>query len=262
MLSLDWATIAFQIVNFLILAGVLYFVLFRPATRGIKERVAERKRLKQESAQERQEAERARAELEKRLADVKGEAEQIVARAQKEAEARRQELLDETELEVERILEEGRSEAERLQQQALDQFHGRLLDTILDVSVQIIGQVAPPEVHDRLVGQINERIWEMGRSEMERVEAFRRSLGDRTPTARVTTARALSEDQQGELARTLSALADRNVDIEVGTDPSLGAGMRVRLIDILIENTIAGQLEGLRASVSEALKERDSQGDE
>ncbi|HEC33912.1 MAG TPA: hypothetical protein ENI37_04275, partial [Chloroflexi bacterium] len=61
-------------------------------------------------------------------------------------------------------------------------------------------------VHDSLVQQLSDRIWELGRSEMERVETFRRSLGDRAPTAYVTTARPLSPEQQGLLARTFTAL--------------------------------------------------------
>ncbi len=257
MLKLDWATIAFQAANFLLLTGVLYYVLFRPVMRSIKERVAERERLKQKLAEERREVERLRAELEERLTTAEQEADEIITQVQKEAEARRRELLQEAEKEVERILAEGRSEAEKMRQQAVAQFHDQLLDAVLEVSARVIGQSAPPEVHDRMVRQLNERIWEMGRSEMERVEAFRRSLGERTPTAYVRAARPLSSQQQGELARTLAALADRNVDLEVEIDPSLGAGMRVRLVDIVVENTIAGQLGELRESVSKALKEHE-----
>lgn len=95
----------------------------------------------------------------------------------------------------------------------------------------------------------------MGRSEMARVEAFRVSLGDREPTAYVTSAKPLSSEQQGELARTLTALADRHVDLDLRIDASLAAGLRVRLEDIVIDNTIAGQLQELRESVAQALKE-------
>jgi F-type H+-transporting ATPase subunit delta len=72
----------------------------------------------------------------------------------------------------------------------------------------------------------------------------------------VTTAEPLSSEQQGELARTLTALADRNVDIQMETDPDLAAGMRLRLGDIVVDNSIEGRLEELREQVSEALEER------
>ena len=111
-------------------------------------------------------------------------------------------------------------------------------------------------MHNSMVAELNDRIWEMGRQEMERVRTFRRSLGERTPTAHVATAEHLSSDQQGALARTLTALADRNVDIEMEKDSTLAAGMRVRLGDIVVDNSIAGRLEELRRHTSDALEKR------
>jgi F-type H+-transporting ATPase subunit b len=255
MLNLDFATIAFQIANFLALAALLYYFIFRPVMSRVKERRAEKERLAREMAQEREEAEKLRAELEARLAEAEEEADEIIAEAQKRAEEERAALLEETHEEVERILAEAHTDAHRLQRQAMEQFHEELLDAILDISGQVIGRVAP-EVHDKLVQQLNDRIWELGRSDMERVETLRLSLGDRAPTAYVTSAQDLSSEQQGELARTLTALADRHVNLELKTDASLAAGLQVRLEDIVVDSSIAGQLDELRDKVTEALKER------
>ncbi len=256
MLNLDIWTIAFQIINFLALVAALYYLLFRPVMRSVKERAAEKEQLAHELAQERQEAARLQAELEARLAHADEEVATIIATARERAEAERKALLQETRAEVERILIEAHADAHRLRQQAVDESHENLLDAILEISGWAIGRTAPPEVHDALVQQLSDRIWELGRSEMERVETFRRSLGDRTPTAYVTTARPLSPEQQGLLARTFTALADRHVNLELKTDPSLAAGIKVRLGDTLVDHSIGGQLAELRETVSLALKER------
>ena len=256
MLNLDVWTIVFQIINFLILAAALYYLLFRPVMRGVKERAAEKEQVARELAQEREEATRLRAELEARLAHAGEEAAAIVATAQEQAEVEHQALLQETQAEVERILVLAHADAQRLRQQTVDESHTDLLDAILEISGWVIGRAAPPEVHDTLVQQLCDRIWELGRSEMERVETFRRSLGDRTPMAYVTTARSLSPEQQGLLARTFTALADRHVNLELKTDPALAAGIRVRLGDTLVDNSIGGQLAELRETVSKTLKER------
>ncbi len=256
MLNLDVWTIAFQIINFLALAAALYYLLFRPVMRNVKERAVEKEQLAHEMAQDRQEAAELRAELEARLAHADEEAAAIVATAREQAEAERKALLQETETEVERILTEAHADAHRLRQQAVDDAHADLLDAILEVSGWVIGRTAPPEVHDALVQQLSDRIWELGRSEMERVETFRRSLGDRVPTAYVTTARPLSPEQQGLLARTFTALADRHVNLELKTDPALAAGIWARLGDTLVDNSVGGQLAELRETVSEMLKER------
>jgi len=255
MLNLDFATIAFQIINFLVLAGLLYYFLFRPVMRRAQARAAEKERLAHETSQEREEATKLRVELEARLARVEEETAALIARAQEQAEVERATLLQEAQVEVERILAEAHADAHRLRQQAVDDFHAELVDAILEISGSMIGHAAPPEVHDVLIQQLNERIWDLGRSEMERVETFRRSLGERTPTAHVTTARPLSPEQQGLLARTFTALADRHVNLELKADPALAAGIRVRLGDMVVDNSIAGRLDELHEAASQALKE-------
>lgn len=260
MLNIDWATIAFQVINFLVLSGALYYVLFRPMMKGVRERRAEKRELMERTREERQEAERLRSELEERLSEAEAEADEIVTEAQKRAEAERQQMLEEIEEEIERMLVDASEDVEQVRQQALDEFHDELISAVMDTSAEVIRQAAPPEVHDKLVEQLAGRIWEMGREEMERVQAFRRSLEERTPTARVTTAHPLSSEQQGELARTFTALADRNVDIQVDVDPALAAGMRVRIADIVVDNSIAGRLDELGEHASEALEERLTDG--
>ncbi|MGD2103672.1 MAG: F0F1 ATP synthase subunit delta [Anaerolineae bacterium] len=256
MLNIDWATIAFQVVNFLVLAGALYYFAFRPVMERVRERRAEKQETMRRLKEDRQEAQRLRQRLEERLSEAETEAEDIVTEAQKRAEAQRRQMLDDVEEDIEEMLGDAREDVQHMRQQAVDEFHDELIDAILDVGTTVIKQAAPPEVHDSLVSELNDRIWEMGGEEMERVRAFRRSLGERTPTAHVTTADPLSSEQQGELARTLTALADRTVDIQIETDPSLGAGLRVRLADIVVDNSIAGRMRELRGQASNALHER------
>ena len=246
--------ILLQLANFTILAVLLYFVLFRPTMRKMKEQEIEKERVAREIAQDRQEAERLRAALEDRLAGVEEEATAIVARAKEQAEVERTALLEEAEAEIERILAQAHANADRLGVQTIDEFQDDLLDTILAISGQVIGQAAPPEVHDALIQQLSDRIWEMGRSEMGQVETLRQALGDREPSVYVTTARPLTPEQQGLLARTFTALADRHVNLEVTTEPALAAGVRVRLGDMVVDNSIADRLEALRESIAQTLR--------
>jgi F-type H+-transporting ATPase subunit b len=256
MLNIDWATIAFQTINFLALAGALYYFAFRPVMARVRERRAEKEEMMRQIREDRQEAERLRRRLDERLAEAEGEADEIITEAQKRAEAERQQMLEEVGEDIEEMLGDAREDVQQMRRRAVDAFHDELIDAILDIGSEVIRQAAPREMHDALVADLNDRIWEMGREEMERVRAFRRSLGERTPTAHVSAARPLTSEQQGQLAQTLTALADRNVDIEMETDPALAAGMRVRLGDIVVDNSIVGRLEQLREEASEALEER------
>lgn len=255
MLELDIATVLWQMVNFLVLFAALYFLLFRPMMRRIRERANEKARVMEKLREDQSEAEALREELESRLANAEDEAESIVEKAKSQAEVERAELLQEAQAEVERILAEAQTDASRMKRQAIEEFHEELLQGVLDVSGLVIGRVAPEDMHNSMVQQLSDSVWELGRSDMRRVEVLRRSLGERTPTVMARTAKPLSPEQQGQLVRTFSALADRNVNIDLKVEPTLGLGMQVRLGDLVMDNTIAGRLDELRDSVGDALKE-------
>jgi F-type H+-transporting ATPase subunit b len=256
MLELDLITILSQMVNFAILAVALYYLLFRPAMKGIKARAEEREFEVRQLEEDREEVAVLRAELESRLSSAEEEAEDIVSRARNQADVERAALVQEAQAEVERLLTEAQMDAYRLKRQAVEEFHDELLEAVLDVSGLVIGRIAPEELHQSMVQQLCDSVWELGQSDMRRVETLRRSMGERTPTVVARTAQALSPEQQGLVVRTFSALADRSVNIDLKVEPALGLGMQVRLGDLVVDNTTAGRLDELRDSVVDALEER------
>ena len=256
MLSLDLATIIFQVINFLILAVLLNRLLFQPLARSAVQRRAETEQLQQQLAEERERVTALLAEQERWQERVGQERQETTQRVQLQAEEERGELLAQARADAERILVEAQADAQRLMQQALEEFHDQLVGSVLAISATVIGHVAPAEVHDSLVAGLSERIREMGRSEMQRVESIRQSLGQREPTAFISSAQELSVEQQGQMAQMLTALADRRVSFDLETDPELVAGVRVRLGDTVMDNSIAGRLQELRGQVLAALKEQ------
>jgi F-type H+-transporting ATPase subunit b len=255
MLSLDPATIIFQVINFLVLAFVLNRWVFQPVLRQSERRAKEREQLMSELTSERQKLAEARAELEKKTESLEEESDSILADVRRQAVVDQQELLSEARAEAEIMLREAQSDAQRLRRQSLEQHLGQLVDTVLQVSGNVMAKVTPVEVHDRLVQRLSERIREMGRTEMPRIEALRRSLGGREATAFVASARELSAEQQALLARILTALADHRVNIELSVEPELVAGVRVRLGDTVMDSSLAAQLADMRGTVAGTLNE-------
>ncbi|HOT92377.1 MAG TPA: F0F1 ATP synthase subunit delta [Anaerolineae bacterium] len=256
MLELDLSTVFWQIVNFLIFAALLYYFLFRPMAQRIKTYAAEKEQLMQELLADREATAALHLEFERRMANIEDEAAMILARAEEQAAADRLALMQEVQTEVERILAEAQMDAYRLKRQAVDEFHEDLLRAVLDVSALTIGRVSPAHLQAALLKQLNDSVWELGRTDMQRVDDLRRSLGARTPVVIARAALPLSPEQQGLLVRTFTALADRNITLDLKVEPALGLGIRVRIGDLVLDNTIAGKLDGLRDEVLAALKER------
>jgi F-type H+-transporting ATPase subunit b len=257
MLELDLPTILFEILNFLLLSVLLHRFLFRPVIQRVEKHTAEKARLARETAHNHAEAARLRAELEERLAHVHEQVDEIVAQARRQIEHERQDMLQTIQEEAERVLAETHAEVDQHRRQTANEFHAELVEAVLTLSGQLIAQVAPPGLHDALVQQLNDRIWELGRGEeIHRVETLRRSLKERDPVVYTSSARELSAEQVRQLVRTFSALADRTVNVELTTEPELAAGLRVRIGDLLVDNSIAAQLAELREQASQALQEQ------
>jgi F-type H+-transporting ATPase subunit b len=256
MLQVDLLRVLFQAINFLVLVFLLYRLLFRPVMMAVRERSVRTQALIESAEQERAEARVLQGELEEQRRRVGVEADEIISRARQRAEEEHRAILEAARREAEQLIAEARVEAQRERQQTISQHYEAMLDLMLDVSGRLIGRVMPDATHDALVNQISERIYELGRESMAQVEAFRRSMAGREPDALVTSARGLSPEQQGQLARTLTALADRHVNLRIEQDPQLVAGIRLRMGDLVIENSIQGELERLRAAVTYMFEEQ------
>jgi len=255
MLTIDIPTIVFEILNFLVLAALLYVLLFRPILRGVSARAESRKQAEEDIARQLMEAQALRTELEERLAAVDDQIAAVVAEAQDRMEETRRSTLQSARHEAERILKEAASEARQLQQKAVGDQMDELLSAVRVVSAQLIHQTAPPETHDALVTELNERIWNLGSKEMGQVETIRRSFDKRSPTVVAETARDLEPRQVQELMRTLSALIDHEVELDVRTDPDLIFGLRVRVGDTVINNSVAAKLDKIMADAAASLEE-------
>lgn len=255
MLDIDIVTILAQIINFLVLAAVLYFLFFKPLLNRMNERAAAKEAILANAQEKEQQAEDKLSEIEERLSDIDSEIETRLEDAYQKAQEERESLLEETQAEAQRILNEAEKEAAKRQQQEMEELGKQLVDTILDISAQILRKTTPEVVHENLVEELISEIWDLGKNDMRQVRTIRESLAERTPTVYVTSARDLSPEQQRSLIRTFSALADSNVNMKIEVIPDLIAGIQVRIGDLVVENTLAMELNELKSTVASTLEE-------
>lgn len=255
MLDIDIVTILAEILNFLVIAVVLYFLLFKPTMKRIEKRANQKETLLHEAEVKDKQAEEKLSQVEERLSNIDAEIEERLQEAYQEAQQERETLLEDTEREAEKILREAEKEAAKRHKQEIHQLQDQLVDTILEISGDVLAKTTPDIVHENLIEELNSEIWDLGKSDMRQVRTIRDSLAEREPTVFITSAKTLTPDQQRALIRTFSALADRNVNMEIELDPDLIAGIRVRMGDLVVDNTLAMELSDLKSDVIEALEE-------
>jgi hypothetical protein len=106
-------------------------------------------------------------------------------------------------------------------------------------------------VHHDLVSALCSELWHLSERE---IVAYRKAMVGKAATAFVTTPFPLSEDERGMIADTLSALVDRRIELEVKDDPSLIAGIKVKIADKIIDNSLRRQLVSIREKLSQELE--------
>lgn len=256
MLNIDPTTILFQIINFLVLFALLYFLLFKNLIKRADKRKSELEAILAKTQANYRDSESLRRQLEDTLENIHQEVAEYISKAKAELEIDRYQVLEETKVKAEQIIKQAQSNASTIQSLAIAETQNKMLDLIIEIVGNIINNSAPAEFHESLVKQINDRVWEMGKKEMREVDMIRKSLEEREPTLTVRTPKPLSKEQQSSIVRTFSALADKNIKLQISRDSSLISGLRIRLGDFIIDNSLKAKLQEIKAEALEDVGER------
>lgn len=251
MFELDLPTIVFQIINFLLLAVVLGKLLFNPTVRVVKERTQQVEGMLAEAEKKREEAERLREVFTKRLGEAEKEAERIIRQARERMNLERREVLERAQRQAEELLRRAREEMEEERRRVVERFREEMADVIIELSAEVVRSAITEGVHHDLVASLCSDLWHLSESE---VDTYRRAMAREAPTAFVTTPLPLSEEERAMIADTLSSLVDRRVALEVTEDPSLIAGLKVKIADTVFDNSLRRQLTTIREKLDQELK--------
>lgn len=158
MLDLDLSTIIWEILNFLVLTVILYFLVFKPMTKRAEERAIEKAALRAELQRDQMDARQRLEELDERLINLDEEIEKITDQAYVNSQIQQKDLLEATREEAESIMMEAVSEARKEQEVDIKRLQNNLVDTVISISNATLRQVIPAQVHDTLIEEMTRHI--------------------------------------------------------------------------------------------------------
>ena len=236
-----------QIINFIIFVVILYYLLYRPVGRILKERKDTMEAELRQAEKLRAEAEEARAEAQKHEQELDAKRDGILKEATEQAEAHRKAVLKETENQARARLDRFRRVLKQERDDLLKGIKDELRGTILHVAGAVVGDDAG-RLADRAIDRIEALLGEMSPEDIERT---RKEMAAQGEAAQVRSAGPLSEEQLGRLEKVLTdKLGGEKVEIEVGEDPSLVAGLEVTVGHV----RLAAHWQGV---IDEAMKQAD-----
>lgn len=232
-----------QIFNFLIMFVVLRAWAYTPIVNALEKR---RSSIEQglEDARIASEARaNAEKEAEKVLADAQAKASEVVREATVRAEAVRKDIRVAADSEAEKIIEEARAEAELERERVLSDVRGQIGALALAAAQKLVGESLDEKRQHALINEFFSGVKEGKVVLLEGV--YYKGV-----SAEITSALPLTDAERETLKNDVLARIGEQATVTFRVDPSILGGIIIRVGDKMVDNSVAGQLEALRHSLT------------
>ena len=151
-INLPW--LIAQVVNFLILLGLLYLVAYKPLMRMLDERSRKVKESMEQTELIRQQAEQAEEEVKKQIEAASKEGQEIIARATRTGEETRQKAQQEARQDADVLMNRARVEIQRERDEAIDELRQEFADLTILAAGKVIDQTLDKQAHRKLIDKV------------------------------------------------------------------------------------------------------------
>ena len=140
-----------QLINFLILLGLLIFFGYKPIRNMLDER-SNRIKLSMEQAEAtKSEYERAQVEVEKQIGKAREEGQSIIAQAAQAGDRIKEEARQEARKEAQAIVKKVRAELERERDKIVDELRKEFVDTAILAAERVLSETLDRAKHRQLI---------------------------------------------------------------------------------------------------------------
>jgi F-type H+-transporting ATPase subunit b len=156
-LGINLGMLVSQIVNFTLLAVLLYLVAYKPILRMLDERSARIKKGLEDAEEASRKAAEIEQVLEQQMAEARKEGQEIIAQATKASERAGQDILDKAREESKAQIEKAKEEIARERELAMSELRQQVADLSLAISEKVIGETLDEPGQRRLIADFLEQ---------------------------------------------------------------------------------------------------------
>lgn len=150
-----------QIVNFTLLAALLYFVAYKPVLRMLDDRSARIKKGLEDAEEASRRAAQMEQEFEQRMVEARREGQEIIAQSTQMSEKARQEILATARQEARAEIDKAKEEIVREREMAMAEIRLQVADLSLTISEKVIGEALDEQRQRRLIEEFLEQTEEL-----------------------------------------------------------------------------------------------------
>ncbi len=255
-MDIDLFTWLAQIVNFLILMGLLRYFLYGRIIGAIdarEEKIASRWR---DAEQERDKASEEAQSYAARREELEGKQNDILAQAREDAERQKQQWLQEARAEVNRARDNWHESLEKQQQSFAGDLRRAATQEITRAVRKVLRDLADEDLERQALEQFTKQLTR-SQEQTKELKDFIQHAGS---SLAVNTAFGLSKEQQERLRSAINRAADTEVNLRFDTSEGLLCGVELRADGRKMGWSIDGYLDGLEERMNEMLERRVQHG--
>lgn len=228
-----------QVVNFLILFGLLTVLIWKPARQRLADRreMLEQQRVDAEKAAE--ERRNIAEEREKVLEEARQEADQILARAHEQVDA----IKKEARKEAESIRQKAREDAGEEKDLLLKDMREQIAPLATAAAQKLIGETLDEDRRRALLAEFFS-----GVKDGKVVVLSGKDVSGKS--AEVVSALPLKEEEKTIMENELKSKMGEGSEVSFKVDESILGGVIIKIGDTVFNNSVAGQLKELRESLT------------
>jgi F-type H+-transporting ATPase subunit b len=155
-LGINLPVLLAQVVNFVILLGLLYLVAYKPIMRMLDERSRKIKESMEQTEFIKQQAEQAEAETKSRIEAASKEGQELVARALQSGEEVRRDAQQQAKQDAETLISRARSEIQRERDEAIDELRREFADLTILAAGKVIDRTLDKKAHRQIIDKVLE----------------------------------------------------------------------------------------------------------
>jgi len=228
-----------QIVNFLVMFGLLTVLLWKPA----RKRLDERQAMLQKQVEDTEAAEKVREEIGKEreavLAEAKKEAEKIIAQSQERVES----IKAEASKEAKKIIQKAQEDAKEEEGNVLKGVRDQVAILAIAATQKLLGEALDEKRQKVLVDEFFSSV-KAGKVVVLEGEKFEGK------SAVITSALPLTDKEKQVLEKDILKRTAGEPEITFAVDPDLLGGLTIRIDDKMYDHSVSAQLSGMRSLFS------------
>jgi F-type H+-transporting ATPase subunit b len=160
-LGINLGYLVSQIVNFTLLAVLLYFVAYKPILRMLDTRSERIKKGLEDAEAASKRAAEMEQEFDQRMAEARRDGQEIVAEARQMSEKARQDILEEAREEARTQIDKAKEEIVRERELAMGELRQQVADLSLVISEKVIGGALDEEKQRALIADFLDKTEEL-----------------------------------------------------------------------------------------------------